>query len=497
MGSPARKIRVESESQLRDHIATFFYDPVGYIYYAFPWLEMDTVLQDHSGPDKWQIETLDELGRECMRTDLETAVKMAIASGHGTGKTALIAWIILWFISTRPHPQIVATANTGEQLTNKTWRELAKWHKLAINGHWFEHTATKFYHKLAPETWFASAVKWSKERSEAFAGTHEDHVLMLFDEASLIDDVIWEVAEGAMTTGSCVWLVLGNPTRNTGRFKQCFGRFRKYWKRRQIDARSAKVSNKAQIEEQIEAYGEDSDFVRVRVRGVFPRASDVQFIPSDLIDTAAGKFIEPRNYLHAPKVLGCDVAWEGDDFYTIYLRQGLNVERLGKWQHFPNETMTFASMINSSANKHDVDAIFLDVVGVGAGVYDRLIQLGRDDVIPVNAGSKAASNQFANKRMEMWWRVREHLINGGSIPDIQELKDDLEGPEYGYTGKGNMMQLEKKRHMKERGLASPDDGDGLALTFAEDIIPKRDKDIRGQWQDHRPQRTDDEYEIFG
>jgi len=137
-------------------------------------------------------------------------------------KTALVAWLIYWFISTRPHPQIVVTSNTKSQLETKTWRELAKWHKLAINSHWFEWTATKFYYKQHPETWFAAAIPWSKERSEAFAGTHEQHVLVIFDEASLVDDSIWETTEGAMTQPGAFWCVFGNPTRNTGRFSECF-----------------------------------------------------------------------------------------------------------------------------------------------------------------------------------------------------------------------------------------------------------------------------------
>ena len=128
-------------------------------------------------------------------------------------------------MSTRPHPQIVVTANTREQLLKKTFRELSVWHKLLINTGWFTWTATKFYHNDHPETWFAAAVPWSAERPESFAGTHAEHVMLLFDEASGIHDVIWEVAEGAMTTAGAAWLVFGNPTRNTGRFRECFGKF--------------------------------------------------------------------------------------------------------------------------------------------------------------------------------------------------------------------------------------------------------------------------------
>ena len=126
-----------------------------------------------------------------------------------------------------------------------------KWHKLARNKEWFVWTATKFYLRDDPETWFASAIPWSEERSEAFAGTHEDHVLVIFDEASAVADIIWEVIEGAMTTGECVWLAFGNPTRNTGRFRECWRKFRHRWITRRVDARTAKKANAAQIERRL------------------------------------------------------------------------------------------------------------------------------------------------------------------------------------------------------------------------------------------------------
>ena len=154
-------------------------------------------------PDDWQAE------------DLRATVlnrRGAVASGHGVGKTRLVASKIHWFLSTRPYPQVVVTANTETQLSTKTWRELHKVNANAKNKDWFEPTATRFCLKDAPETWFAAAIPWTEKRSEAFAGTHEKHVLYLFDEASAISDSIWEVSEGAMTTEGSMWWVYGNPT---------------------------------------------------------------------------------------------------------------------------------------------------------------------------------------------------------------------------------------------------------------------------------------------
>ena len=161
-------------------VENYFNDPVGYV--------RDVLKAE---PDEWQADALNVVAGN---------QRLAVASGHGIGKTCFIAWLIHWYMATRPDPQIVVTANTKNQLDSKTWRELAKWNKLALNGAWFEHSATKFSLKDSPDTWFTAAIPWTEHNSEAFAGTHEEHVLVLFDEASNIPKTIWDVVEGAMTT---------------------------------------------------------------------------------------------------------------------------------------------------------------------------------------------------------------------------------------------------------------------------------------------------------
>ena len=276
MASSLTKLDIE----LIEDIAAFYNDPEGFVRYVFPWGQAGTPLANETGPDTWQCDVMGEIRSALLAGDsadkaLQTAIQIAVSSGHGIGKTGFVAWIILWFMSTREFPQVVVTANTKTQLTTKTWRELSKWHKLAINRDWFDWTATKFAHVLYPEVWFAAAIPWTEHNSEAFAGTHEKHVLVVFDEASAIADKIWEVTEGAMTTPGAMWLAFGNPTQTTGRFAQCFGKFKHRWATRQIDSRTAKMANKAQIQKWIDDYGEDHDFVRVRVRGVFPRAGNL------------------------------------------------------------------------------------------------------------------------------------------------------------------------------------------------------------------------------
>ncbi len=452
-------------------IGTF--DPLTWVRTIFPWGEKGTLLEHETGPDKWQVDVLEALRDGSLHAKRST--RIAVASGHGIGKTALTAWVILWFMSCRPHPGMRVTANTMNQLSVVTWRELAKWHKLMANKHWFEWTATKFYHKAHAETWFAPAVPWSENNSEAFAGLHENHVLVLFDEASGISDVIWEVVEGAMTTPGAFWLCFGNPTKNTGRFRECFsgGRFADRWKTMHVDSREAKKTNKEELKEWEETYGEDSDFFRVRVRGVFPRQGAMQFISGEMVREAVKRKVEvPRG---APKIMGVDVARYGDDESVIARRHGRRLEPLMTFREL--DTMQLAAEVGKMINTYRPDITFVDDVGVGAGVVDRLLQLGYN-VIGVNGGtSPEASNKavYTNKRAEMWGRMRDWLASG-EIPADVELMSQLVGPEYEYSNKMQIM-LEKKESMKKRGLDSPDRADALALTFAFDVIPVKDDEL--------------------
>jgi hypothetical protein len=452
---------VDWEIELAHDMGGFFHDPLGFVRYAFAWGSDE--LEGHDGPDEWQAAALRDIGSGVLTAN--EALRLATVSGHGIGKSALVAWIVLWAMSTRPHLAGVVTANTGAQLSDKTWRELSLWHKRAVNQHWFRWTATKFYQVDNPETWFVSAVPWSKERPEAFAGLHAEHVLMIFDEASAIDDVIWDTAEGAMTTPGAIWCVFGNPTRNSGKFHGCFHRMRHRWITRKVDSSDARMTNKAQIKEWIEDYGWDSDFVRIRVRGEFPRAGSCQLIASDLVEAASGKHLRAEVYQSAPKVLGVDVARFGDDQSAIVLRQGLACLDIAKFRGL--DLMTFAGLVAQKIEKFKPDAVFVDQGGLGAGVVDRLRQLGHRNIIGVDFGGKPLDPvKYLNKRTEMWWLLAEWFEQGPAIPPDADLSSDLTAPEYGFTGDKGQIALEKKADMKKRGLASPDCGDALALTFA-------------------------------
>lgn len=468
------------ELDLIEDIAGFFDDPYGFVLYVFPWGEPG-LMQEETGPDQWQCDILKDLGDAVRRNgDMGEAIRVAIASGHGIGKTTLIAWVILWFISTREFPQIPVTANTQHQLLHKTWRELSKWHRLAINKHWFQWTATKFAKVEYPETWFATAVPWSKNNAEAFAGTHEKFVLMIYDEASAIADVIWETSEGAVTTPGAIWLAFGNMTRNNGRFFECFNKMKHRWITRQIDSRTAKKANRAQIDQWISDYGEDSDFVRVRVRGVAPRASIEGFIGQDLIDQCRGYVatILP----HMPKVLSMDVARFGDDQSTVGIKQGRKLRVLAKWREV--DLVTAANRLIAFIEQEQPDAIVIDGDGIGGGVIDIVKARGFDrksgrSILTEfhGAGTPNDPKKYSNRRAEIWGLMREAITAGFDMGDDADLVADLTGPEFFYVTKNgcDVIQLESKKDMKARGLSSPDVGDMFAQTFA---VTLRDIQVR-------------------
>jgi hypothetical protein len=471
----------ELKQKLIDEVGAFALDPLGFVLFAFPWGEAGTMLADADGPRRWQRELLGELGRRLREGhgagDL-LPILMARASGHGVGKSTVAAWVILWGLSTMPNARVVVTANTDSQLRTKTWPEVTKWLRLMINRDWFKATATAVFSAQADRErlWRADAIPWSDENTEAFAGLHNKgrRVILIFDEASAISDKIWEVSEGALTDQDTeiLWLAFGNPTRNSGRFRECFGRFRHRWDHGLIDSRDVEGTNKAQLEQWVRDYGEDSDFVRVRVRGLFPHASSMQFIPSDLVEAAAGR--EALLVLDDPLVMGVDVARFGDDASIIRFRRGRDARTFPPIKLRGADTMELAARIADEGSRFPVAAIFIDGGGVGGGVVDRCRQIGLN-VTEVQFGARSdrppigndRAIGYANKRAEIWGAMRDWLP-GGAIDNDPELIADLTGIEYGYVLRDgrDAIQLERKEDMRRRGLASPDNGDALALTFA-------------------------------
>lgn len=452
-------IATENDKKIQELIEPCVFNPLLFVQTFYTWGE--GYLSNESGPEKWQIEALNLIGEQMLISD--EPVQVAIASGRGPGKTAFTSWIIDWFVTTRIPSTTVVTSGTMTQLTTKTWRELAKWQEVFILKDWFEWTATRYYFKKYRKTCYASAIPWSKTNADTFQGTHELNSLYIFDEASTIDDVIWEKTEGGMTDPGVLWLVLGNRTQSTGRFYQCFNKYRKRWHCFEIDSREVKRTNKKKIQQWIEDYGIDSDFVRVNVLGLAPRAGSMQMIPSELAEKAKEKEYHISEYDYAPKVGGADIARFGDDEIVIYIRQGLKSLEMKFYREL--DTMTTAGNIVSFINKYDLDMMFIDMGSFGAAVYDRVSQLGyQDRVMGINFGGKASRPEFADMATEMWQNAREWLELGGTLIDDNVLIEQLTSRQYGYD-RTNRKKIEPKDDMKER-MGSPDRADAFVLTHA-------------------------------
>lgn len=464
-----------NERQLVEDVIGYIDDPLGFVMYAFPWGEKGGPLERYPlGPDEWHIEMFESMAqrigsnREALahNQDLEPILD-ATTSGHGIGKSACVAWLILWLCSTRSVKGVV-TANTSTQLEGKTWQEVKKWHAMTINNHWFKWTATKFI-SLLDKLCVVECVSWSVDRTEAFAGLHNEGkcVLLIMDEASAIDDSIFEVSEGALTDGTAeiFWVLFGNPTRNTGRFRECFppGRFAALWETRSVDSRTVRITNKKQIDKWIKTYGDDSDFVRVRVKGRFPRSATNQFISGD----DARKAMERINEPHADEeiVIGCDVARFGSNETIIGVRRGRRLKHSEVYRYQGLDNVQVSNELIAAVERcvPRPDAVNIDGAGVGGGVVDIMRSRGYR-VNDIQSGASADRDDFyANKRAEMWGLMKDWLQKG-SIPDDEEHFRQLIGPEYGFDKK-NRILLESKEDMVKRGLESPDIADMLALTF--------------------------------
>lgn len=467
---------MEKHDELIEALGALTHDPLAFVYFAYPWGEPGTPLENMEGPDEWQIQILKDIGEQLKKgKDLQTAIQEAVASGHGIGKSALISWLIHFAISTHENTRGVVTANTEGQLRTKTWPELSKWHNMFIAKDLFTYTATAIFSsdKDYEKTWRIDAIPWSKNSPESFAGLHNqgNRILVLFDEASAIDDVIWEVTEGALTDANTeiIWCAFGNPTRNSGRFRECFRKYRKFWNTYQIDSRTVKISNKAKIQEWLEAYGEDSDFFKVRVRGVFPSASDLQFISTEIADKAQKQSYKLGAFEHLPVIIGVDPAWTGSDSLEIVMRQGYYMKSLASIPK-NDDDWRMAQLIAQFEDEYKADAVFIDM-GYGTGIYSIGKQLGRKWRL-IEFGGKSNDPVYLNMRAYMWGQMKEWLREGGSIPpNDQALYDDIVGPE-AIIDKNGHIQLESKKDMKDRGLPSPNKGDALALTFAARVVKK-------------------------
>jgi hypothetical protein len=469
-----------AQERLQDAVADCYADPLAFVLMAYPWGEPGP-LEKYAGPDSWQRDFLRELGAEVKRNRFNghnpvSPVRRAVASGHGIGKSVMVAWLVDWIMSTRPHAQGTVTANTFTQLETKTWAGIQYWTRLCITADWFEVGATRMWAKSFKDSWFVSPQSCREENSEAFAGQHaaRSTSFYIFDEDSAISDTVHEVAEGGLTDGEPMIFLFGNPTRNTGHFhRACFGAGRDRWHGMSVDSRTSAFTNKAQIDEWIRDYGEESDFVRVRVKGQAPLTSELQFIGYDLIQNAQKRHLSAP--LGMPLVCGVDVSDGGDAWNVIRFRKGSDSRTL-KPIRLPGEAVRvgreimlakLADVLSTEFDGERVAAMFVDSA-FGAPYVERLRNMGFKNVYEIRFGAESPDSHCANMRAFMWSRMREWLRAACIDPGDERLAQDFAGPGYKINAHDKLV-LESKEDMAKRGVASPDDADALALTFAAQV----------------------------
>jgi len=466
--------------ELADQVAEFIDDPLGFVHFAYPWGSGE--LAGEEGPDRNQTQFLRDLGREVAkrgfnRTDPVMPILMAASSGHGTGKSTMGAWIAGWILSTRPMCIGTVTANTYMQLESRTWAAILRWSRLCATSHWFDIRAKGIFHRDHPEEWKVVCQTCKAENAQSFAGQHArtSTSFYIFDEASHIPDQVWDVAQGGLTDGEPMFFCWGQPAKRSGRFYEiCFGRSRDKWNVRCIDSRQSRFTNKPLIEEWIRDYGEDSDFIRVRVKGEAPRAGDLQFIDQDRVDAAKKRNV--ATFPDDPLVCGFDVSGGGQAWNVVWFRRGADARSISPiaipGEHSKERSGILARLAEVLGDKrpaHKVSMMFVDSA-YGAPYVERLRAMGFDNVQEVNFGGPSPDRHQANMRAYMWHRMKEWLDRGAIPADDVVLETDLTAPG-SHLNRSDQLVLESKEAMQKRGVASPDRGDALALTFAAYVQP--------------------------
>ena len=414
----------------------------------------------HAEPDPWQLQALRALARGHTR--------IAIRSSHGVGKTALAAWAAIWFANTRAPFKLAMTAPTAPQLFDALYPELLKWLDALPPG-WRQLWSVTSDHVTLKSNaeCFITARTSRPETPEALAGLHSDNIMLVVDEASGVPEQVFEAASGSMSSSGAITLLIGNPTRSSGFFWKAFMLERDRWWTLKVAHTDSPRVTKTFAEEIAQRYGIDSNAYRVRCLGEFPVADDNTVIAAELIDSAMVRDVALD--VTAPEIWGVDVARFGTDSSVLIKRRGNVVTEM------PRAFTQFDTMQLAGAIKAEFDAagasrpalICIDVIGIGAGVVDRLHEQNLP-ILGVNVSeSPSTTGRYAKLRDELWIRAKEWLgTRSVRLPRHEQLRDDLAAPRYSFLSDGR-LKVEDKNSMRARGLPSCDYADALNLTFCE------------------------------
>lgn len=435
-------------------------------------------------PDDWQKEVLLDLARN---------PKVAIKSGQGVGKTGIEAVALLWFLTCFPYPRVVATAPTKQQLHDVLWSEVAKWQERSpLLKAILKWTKTYIYLIGNEKRWFATARTATKP--ENMQGFHEDNMLFIIDEASGVADPIMEAILGTLSGANNKLLMCGNPTRKSGTFFDAFNADRAIYKCHTVSSLDSPRTNKENIASLVRKYGEDSNVVRVRVKGEFPNQEDDVFIALSTIEHSC--MLDLSEDMPIKRIaFGVDVARYGNDETVIAQNVGGNITLPVMFRGQSLMTTVgkvvqlYRQLIADFPQYTGFIYVNIDDCGLGGGVTDRLEEVKQEEklermiVVPINAAASVpddivedgnakvkAKNKYDNMTTYLWGSVKDKMESEVlSIENDNELVAQFSCRKYRMTSRGKMV-LESKEEMKKRGISSPDRADAVALSIYEEKI---------------------------
>jgi len=432
-------------------------------------------------PDEWQ--------KEALQSSIENGPlhRLIMKACTGPGKSAALA-IIGWhrlacFASPGEHPKGAALSITKENLSDNLWAEFSKWQQRSqFLMDQFVWTKSNIYAKDFPETWFLSARSFAKDADQdaigrTLSGLHSQFPFVLLDETGDMPQAVGKAAEQIFTgkPEDALIAAAGNPTSVDGLLYMICSKLRKRWKIISItaDPDDPKRTPRVSVEhaaEQINSYGRDNPWVMATILGLFPPGGFNNLLTLEEVETAIRRFYRPEDYRHAPKIIGVDVAREGDDRSVIFRRQGIKAFKPDIYRNI--KSIDLAGWTSQKEDDWEADGVIVDGTGgYGSSVIDARNQSNRDTYDCQFAGQAMNHHKYYNKRAEIWYEMAEWIKERGQIPDVPGLLEELTQVKYGY--KGDRIILEPKEEFKKRLGQSPDLSDALAVTFAFPIEPKQ------------------------
>ena len=452
-------------------------DPVGFVRDCFRW-------KVGEGPTKYQRDSMQEL---------LTHRRLALRGPHGLGKTAELAWIVLWFALTRDGQdwKAITTASAWRQLTHYLWPEIHKWARRLrwdrVGRAEFDERTELLQLNLKLNTGEAFAA--ASDRSETIEGAHADHLLYILDEAKTIPAATFDAVEGALLTGDCYAITVSTPGEPQGRFYEIHARRAglEDWHTRHVTLAECIEAGRVpadRAEQRRKQWGENSAVYQNRVLGEFASSEEDGVIPLAWIEAANARWqaLEESGEWGPLTRLGIDVARGGEDSNVIAYRHGRAIRRLrhpdGEPGFAKGDTMSLVGLVKAALTNGGEASI--DLIGVGAGAYDRL----REQGLPVRGFNASAHTDmrdrsgefgFVNVRSAGWWNLREMLDPASgedlALPPDDLLIGDLTAPHWRIASAGR-IQVEAKDDIKKRLHRSTDDGDAVVMAMWEEMVVK-------------------------